>query len=133
MTSISNLTRYWLPLIAYALAIFVQSQFPAPQSLPQWSGSDKLLHGLAYAVMGALFYRAYRTLDIGRNPRRALVLAILSTALYGLSDEVHQYFVPTRQADILDFLADAAGGAAGAALFRRFIDAGGRRGGEFPD
>ena len=37
----------------------------------------------------------------------------LFAAAYGLSDELHQHFVPGRQADWLDWLADAGGGLAG--------------------
>jgi VanZ family protein len=43
---------------------------------------------------------------------------VLSTALYGLSDEVHQYFVPFRTADPLDLLADALGGALGVLFYQ---------------
>jgi VanZ family protein len=36
--------------------------------------------------------------------------------LYGVFDEIHQYFVPGRHADGLDMLADIGGGLLGAAL-----------------
>ncbi|MGB5540538.1 MAG: VanZ family protein, partial [Gammaproteobacteria bacterium] len=36
--------------------------------------------------------------------------------LYGVLDEIHQYFVPGRQADVLDVLADVSGGLLGAGL-----------------
>ena len=35
--------------------------------------------------------------------------AFLFSSLYGFSDEVHQYFIPARQADIYDWMADTAG------------------------
>ena len=41
---------------------------------------------------------------------RALFLApIAFAAIYGVTDEIHQAFVPTRSADPWDLLADAAG------------------------
>ena len=35
-------------------------------------------------------------------------------SLYGLADELHQYFVPNRYADPVDWVADTLGSAIGA-------------------
>jgi VanZ family protein len=54
----------------------------------------------------------------GVRARVTLGAAILTTALaalYGASDEVHQSFVPLRQAEALDVVADTIG--AGIAAF----------------
>ena len=42
--------------------------------------------------------------------------AVVVATLYGISDEIHQYFVPPRQVEVRDILADALGAslAAGA-------------------
>jgi VanZ family protein len=37
--------------------------------------------------------------------------AALISALYGASDEIHQYFVPERSSEFLDWAADAIGAA----------------------
>lgn len=68
-------------------------------------GADKVAHALAYAVLGALL--AWAT---GR-PGLAVALA----TLYGVSDELHQAFVPGRTPDVLDLVADLLGATAGAA------------------
>lgn len=52
-----------------------------------------------YAVLAALCLRATR------QP----ALSLLMTGLYGVSDEVHQSFVPGRSASVYDALADVAG------------------------
>ena len=44
---------------------------------------------------------------------RILAVIVLGT-LYGVSDEIHQSFVPPRTPDILDVAADSAGAFAGA-------------------
>lgn len=111
-------SRYWLPLIAYGALIFAQSSFPAPAMPPLFTVSDKLLHLAAYAVMGALFYRAFRFQWPRAAPGALFWAAAAATALYGMSDELHQYFVPFRSADPLDWAADAAGGILGAGALR---------------
>ncbi|MCD6268587.1 MAG: VanZ family protein, partial [Deltaproteobacteria bacterium] len=37
--------------------------------------------------------------------------------LYGLSDEIHQYYVPNREFSWMDLLADGAGGYFGARIW----------------
>jgi len=48
-------------------------------------------------------------------------ISILFAACYGCLDEVHQYFVPERNADWLDAAADTVGGIAGVLLYSRLI------------
>jgi len=108
-----KITYYWLPVLLYCLLIFIQSSFPASEHVPDFDFSDKLLHAAAYAVLGLLLYRAFNAMD-KRIPLASLIaLSIVLTALYGASDEIHQYFVPSRSAEFLDFAADAIGGGAG--------------------
>ena len=110
----SRFTRYWLPVVVYCAAIFTQSSFPAAGQLPQWPGLDKILHVAAYLPLGFLFFRALSADRPGKNHNTSLILSILLTGLYGLSDEWHQSFVPGRTAETADALADLAGGFLGA-------------------
>lgn len=110
---LKRFTYYWLPVLLYCLIIFIQSSFPASEHVPDFDFSDKLLHAAAYAVLGLLLYRAFNTMDKRISPIRLAALSIFLTALYGVSDEIHQYFVPSRSAEFLDFAADAIGGGVG--------------------
>jgi len=110
----SRFTYYWLPVLVYCVAIFIQSSFPTAGQLPQWSGMDKLLHVAAYALLGFLFFRALAANRPNENRNPSLIISILLTGLYGLSDEFHQSFVPGRTAEAADALADLAGGVLGA-------------------
>ena len=74
---------------------------------------DKYLHFIEYAFLGVLFMRAYRTLRLGNDNTKVILLSILSTGLYGISDEIHQYFVPGRHADIMDVLINFIGAVGG--------------------
>jgi len=87
------------------------------------SFADKLVHGAVYAILGALAWRALAASGGGRSTaggRRTLVLAWLLTLVYGVSDEVHQRFVPGRTPDPWDVVADATGGAIGILARRSF-------------
>lgn len=81
---------------------------------------DKLLHFLAYAVLGILFYRAYDTLSLDDNHKLLMFYSIVSAALYGISDEIHQYFVPSRHADVVDVIANTLGSIFGVCLYYRW-------------
>ncbi len=104
---------YWLPVLLYCLLIFIQSSYPSPENIPSLPYIDKLIHFAVYAILGILFFRAFRTQRFKENINMVIMLSILSSSLYGMSDEVHQYFVPHRDADIMDFLADVMGSICG--------------------
>ncbi|MBT8374729.1 MAG: VanZ family protein [Deltaproteobacteria bacterium] len=108
---------YWFPLITYCILIFLQSCFPSIESVPELPYSDKLLHFFAYAVLGTLFYRAYKTLQFNNNLKLLIIISILSSSLYGISDEIHQYFVPFRSAEWMDVFANILGSAFGVFIY----------------
>ena len=77
---------------------------------------------MAYFVMGILFYRAYQTLRIKGDPRMLILLSIASASLYGVSDEIHQYYVPFRDASIFDAIANMLGAVCGVYLYHLWTD-----------
>ncbi len=105
------LLKYWGPVVLYALAIvYLSSQSYPAQQLPSFifSVNDKFLHACEYGVLGILLYRAFKyTTPTNGN----MGLAIICVIAFGISDEFHQWFVPQRQADIWDLVADTFGAA----------------------
>jgi VanZ family protein len=96
--------------VAQMLAIVVmssRSQIDLPDG--PWEGRDKLIHATVWSVLGALL-----ALAAARPTLRAAALAILAAVLFGASDELHQSFVPGRDASVLDLVADTVGAAVGA-------------------
>ncbi len=100
----------WLPVVLYCSLIFYLSSRPGVGT-----SHDKTAHFLAYGIMGFLFARAFR-IHLYKM-RWVLFFAVLSAALYGASDEIHQYFVPGRNCDIYDWIADLTGAFLGAFLY----------------
>ena len=112
-----NLIYRWLPLSVYCLLIYIQSSYPSPEEIPSFRFMDKMLHFVAYGVMGILFYRAYQTLRIRSQYHLLIFFSIASASLYGISDEIHQYFVPARYASISDVIANILGAICGVWVF----------------
>jgi len=119
--SLKKFLYYWLPVWIFCIAIFIQSSFPSPEQLPSFDYSDKLLHVGAYAVLSILFFRAFRAGKPDSRTISTIMLCVVFTTLYGVSDEVHQHFVPSRSADIMDVMADFIGSVAGALFMAYFF------------
>lgn len=102
----------WAPVAIYCVAIFIfssQSRFPLPRSVWRF---DKLLHGVEYAGLAVLSLRALRHEGL----KRAALWAVLGSSLFGLSDEVHQYFTPGRSSEVFDWVADTVGATVGVSV-----------------
>lgn len=113
---------YWVPVALYAGFIFFMSAQAHPEEqLPSFllkDVSDKVLHAVEYAVLGVLCYRGFRWGVNGQVASRALLFAIVTASLYGMTDEAHQLFVPFRESSWQDWLADTIGAAIGVLSWR---------------
>jgi len=94
-----------------ACAIFyVSSLSKIDLPLEQISFNDLIFHGAAYFFFGATLMLAafpwYRSFHL---PWKTTLCLCAIGILYGLSDEIHQSFVPDRTCSTSDFLADASG------------------------
>jgi VanZ family protein len=88
-------TWCWACAAALVAQIFSLSSLPFELREP----FDKVFHVLAYASLALMFWIA----TDGRRP----LLVVVGTMALGLADETRQAFIPTRSADLSDFLADA--------------------------
>lgn len=116
---------YWLPVAAYAALIFyLSSQVYPEEYVPSLLADlgDKALHAIEYGVLGILCYRAFRHAAGAWTTRYAVLLAVLASAGYAVTDEVHQAFVPLREADELDVVADTIGAFIASFGWRRLIE-----------
>ncbi|RNF39534.1 VanZ family protein [Planococcus salinus] len=82
----------------------------------------KNAHFIAYFVLGFLTFHALR--QSGVRGIRSFLFSFGICALYAISDEVHQLFIPGRSGEVRDVVIDSAGACAGIAVFgllARFI------------
>lgn len=97
-----------LPLILCSIFIFIAShQEGAPFDTSVFIFQDKVFHFIAYFIYGLtiqLFLLKYRMVK-----SKYIIYTILIGSLYGLSDEIHQYFIPNRSTEFFDWLADTLG------------------------
>ncbi len=77
----------------------------------------KTAHVLAYAGLAWLWWRVLAPQRQVNWP--VLLMAFALTTLYGISDEIHQRFVPGRHGRLADVFFDAAGAWAMILLIRR--------------
>ncbi|MBI2844429.1 MAG: VanZ family protein [Armatimonadetes bacterium] len=103
----------WLLAILWMLAIFLFSSFSTLPEPPGIRMSDKAKHFLAYAVLAWLLQRAVRGTWRSWGKFTVAAAAVSISAVYGITDEVHQLFVPNRYCDLLDWIADLLGSIAG--------------------
>ena len=91
--------------------IFVQSNFPSVE-LPEIEAisTDKLAHIAVYGLLAALCYISLIHQDKFKSLYESpLLFTAIICSIYGISDEFHQYFVPNRDSEVYDWLADVAG------------------------
>ncbi len=106
-----NFLFFWAPPLLWMALIYYGSAQP---TLPSLSHSllDQLIkygaHFVEYAVLALLWYRA-----IYSRFSHPIIqpLAFVIVAIYALSDEFHQSFVPGRSATWQDVAVDLLGGA----------------------
>lgn len=101
---------WWAAVAVYAAAIFAASSTPHPfgvSGLPPFV--DKVIHALVYGGLSATVWMALRRSAPCAATGRLAVLAALIATAYGVSDEIHQAFVPGREMDGWDLAADGIG------------------------
>ncbi|MGN0621009.1 MAG: VanZ family protein [Porcipelethomonas sp.] len=76
----------------------------------------KTAHFSIYAALGFSCALPLQSLGISSFSKRSFFSVCIS-AVYAVSDEIHQYFVPERSCRLTDVLIDSCGAFAGADVF----------------
>ena len=112
------LLKFWVPVVLWMVVIFALSSIPG-EAMPEIPvpNFNLLAHFLEYCILGVLFIRALLNSNLRLSLPILVGLSIIILALYAISDEWHQYFVPGRMTDFGDFLIDLMGSVFGVTLF----------------
>lgn len=107
----------WGPVVIWMVVIFIGSSH-SNVVLSESPSRDNLMknlgHIIEYALLGFLIFRALSSKKGDTLTSRYVWLWSLTGAiLYGVTDEVHQMFVPTRTAYLGDILMDGVGAGMG--------------------
>lgn len=113
----------WLPVVLfYGLITFMSNLSGDTLSFVQpfylFPGFDKVIHFSEYMVFGILFTRALTWEEYQHTLKRhwyIYFIAVLPVVTF--IDEIHQFFIPNRTMDVLDWFADLSGASFGALLF----------------
>lgn len=107
--------KHWFPPAVFAAFIFYMSS-QSNIDVPLFPYADKIIHVGVYTVLGYLIARAL-TKAHQLKYWQVVLMTCLIAGFYGFSDEIHQTFVPTRSAEIMDLASDFIGGLLGGALY----------------
>lgn len=100
---------YYLPLLLFSLAIiYVSNQENIDFLKNGFIFEDKILHFLAYFLYGLTIQFAFIN-SKNINTKKFYITVMIIGTLFALSDEIHQYFVKGRSADVFDWIADSLG------------------------
>jgi VanZ family protein len=106
---------FWCSLIFY-LSSQTAVSVSAEQSVDTFA--HKLAHVIEYAILFGLFvFGLSKTFKLNT----VLIMGIIFVALYGISDEIHQSFVPTRGPRATDVLFDTLGGLIGYIFIKLYL------------
>ncbi|MEE9176518.1 MAG: VanZ family protein [Thermodesulfobacteriota bacterium] len=119
-----SIVNYWFPVYVYAAIIFYISSLrfgPLPsniwvQGLDLFDPKRVILHVIEYSGLGYLLYRGFINSDRKLFYENAFLLAILFGLFYGITDEMHQALVPTREMSLYDIFSDGLGTTIGAVI-----------------
>lgn len=114
-----RLRRARIAAATWGVFLIALTSWPSPPKVPIVSAIpefDLFAHAWLYAVEGFLLYRAVAW--PGR-PAFSLLRAFAvvgSLAVWGSADEIHQAWIPGREMEGKDLMADIGGAAVGAAV-----------------
>lgn len=112
---------YWIPSIVWMITIFILSSMTGSdlQNTFPFFSDFNWGHFVAFFILAITYYLAlFKKVD---HPKIFLIIIILSI-LYGITDEFHQYFVPTRVPDVRDLIADTIGAIVASLLLMKIYN-----------
>ena len=115
--------RLWLPVIFWMALIFFLSSRPSTSVSSNAIFEFLFFKGLHIIEYGMLFFLIYwaskKTFSF--SFWETILLSFVLTIIYGISDEIHQLFVPTREGRLRDVFIDAIGAFLGSLVIKKEV------------
>ncbi len=102
--------------IVMGTIFFLSQQSGDSLHLPIFTGADKVAHMTAYAALAVTVFWFFGKRGL-KQKKVTVVWTVCFCLLYGMTDEFHQAFIPSRSVSGWDILADVTGAAIIAALW----------------
>lgn len=109
---------FWAPVLLWMGYIFYFSSLQGKDIPSLFPFQDIFFHCLTYLVLAFLFSRAVKNTFLIDSMNKIIIITLIFGIVYGLSDELHQAFVPGRNASSFDLLIDAAGSLFGGLIYK---------------
>jgi len=113
-----NLAINWLPVLVLSAAIFYFSSLPGEDLPFLFPFQDIVFHLLSYCLLCYFFRRALKRSTRNLLLIKSFILTVFFGIIFGISDEIHQGFVPGRNVSSADILVDGIGSFFGAVFYR---------------
>ena len=112
---------YILPILIYMTVIFYLSGLSSTGISLGFDESGFLLHIIEYFILCFLIHRGFSNSSLGFSTYSFLAFSISISVLYGITDEIHQSFIPNRTASLIDIFADFVGSVSGSVAYLKLI------------
>ncbi|RKZ26644.1 hypothetical protein DRQ29_04600 [bacterium] len=101
---------FTITAIIYSVALFSMSLIPKFGPGQMFPFADKITHFGAFIVLGFLVVHSIREF---KNIRHIWIYALIIASVYGILMEIAQGYIPGRECNIFDWIADFLGASAG--------------------
>jgi len=117
-----NFIKFQFPVVLWVLVIFLLSSISKIPDLNKGGfPTDKLIHIIEYFFLGLLLARAFFYQSNTKLKEKYIIYSLILSFGIGVIDEFFQMFIPGRDANPLDFLADITGALTALIIFSKFI------------
>jgi VanZ family protein len=117
VVSRARLIKLWLPVLICMGIIFYASSLPAKDIPPLFPFQDIVFHISSYLVLGVFYARVLKNSRSNMTRGKLILFTVVFGIFYGITDELHQAFVPGRIVSGFDLFLDGAGSFAGSLVY----------------